>query len=55
MNDYYPAGVTTDDIDRHFGGSEPDIDKIREMYYPEDIFTNDQLIEWAHENGFQKV
>ena len=40
----YEVDIEDDDLKRF----------VREGFYPEDIFTDDQLEEWAKKNGFIK-
>lgn len=48
----YPDGVSDRDIDLHFGPETVDLDTVSERYLPEEVFSHDQLSEWARENGF---
>jgi len=54
----YPDGVTDSDINEAQGGcdmyEELVLDSIAERYYPEEIFSVDQLSAWAEANGYSK-
>lgn len=44
----YPEGVTDND----FLKGEPDIDAISERYEPDEVFTKEQLHDWAVSQGY---
>lgn len=45
--------VFTDNIFSDF--LEPIVDWITDHLAPEDVFSEDQLEEWAEENGFKRI
>ena len=31
------------------------LEKVAQLYLPEEVFTQDELKEWAEQNGFEEV
>ena len=41
-----------DYVDKLIIDDDEVLDRVRKKYYPEDIYSEDELVEWAINNGF---